>query len=138
MRMEVMLEVGTNGSVGLGSTLLPPKYGKDVLLIFYPAVISSSVDGVESDKGTICSISWQICQHTTVPVDHDKNIVGLLTGSFEVEYPTCETPHQASMFINQFMDIKSDFPPGEFQALGWAILRTSIGGPRWWSSSLKI
>jgi len=47
-------------------------------------------------------------------MDYDKNIVRLLLGSFEVEYPTDETPHQASMFINQFMDVKGDFPPGEF------------------------
>ena len=56
----------------------------------------------------------QICQHRTVPVDHEKNAVGLLPGSLEVEYPAGEIPHQASMFINQFMDVKGDFLPGEF------------------------
>jgi len=35
------------------------------------------------------------------------------------EYPVGETPDQAYIFINQFMDIKGDFPKGEFLALGW-------------------
>jgi len=56
----------------------------------------------------------QIFHHTTVLVDHDKNIVGLLPGSLEAEYPVGETPHQASMFINQFMDVEGDFPKSEF------------------------
>jgi len=71
----------------------------------------------------------QIYQHTIVPVDHDKNVVGLLPCSLEVEYPTGETPHQASMFINQFMDVKGDFPLGEFRALGWV----HSSDKYWWS-----
>jgi len=80
----------------------------------------------------------EICQHMTVPVDHDKNVVRLLSGSLEVEYLAGETPHQASMFISQFMDVKGDFPPGEFRALGWVHSSISIGGLGWWASSLKI
>ena len=56
----------------------------------------------------------QICEHTAILVEHDKNVVGLLPGSLEVKYPTCVTPYQASMFISQIMDVKGDFPPGEF------------------------
>ena len=61
----------------------------------------------------------QIFHHTIVPMDHDKNIVGLFSGSLDAEFPVGETLHQASMFINQFLDVKGDFPPSEFRALGW-------------------
>jgi len=43
----------------------------------------------------------QISQHTTVLADHDRNIIGLLPSSSEVEYHIGETSHQAAMFINQ-------------------------------------
>jgi len=33
------------------------------------------------------------------------------------------------MFINQFMDVKGDFPPGEFRALGWV----NSSDKYWWS-----
>jgi len=59
----------------------------------------------------------QIFHHTAVSVDHDKNVIRLLSGSLEVEYPAGETLHQALMFINQFMDVKGDFPPLVFRAL---------------------
>jgi len=52
----------------------------------------------------------QIFHHTAVPVDHDKNVVGLLLDSLEVEHPVGQTPGQVSMFINQFMDVEGDFP----------------------------
>ena len=71
----------------------------------------------------------QIFHHMAVPVDHDKNVVGLLPSSSEAEYPVGETPHLASMFINQFMDVKSDFPPGEFRALRWV----HSSDKYWWS-----
>ena len=48
---------------------------------------------------------------------------------WEREYPVGETPHQASIFINQFMDVKGDFPKGEFQALGWV----HSSDKYWWS-----
>ena len=55
--------------------------------------------------------------------------MSLLSGSLEVEYPAGETPHQASMFINQFMNVKGDFPLGEFRALGWV----HSSDKYWWS-----
>ena len=51
-------------------------------------------------------------------MDHEKNIVKLLSGSLDAEYPVCEIPRQASMFISQFMDVEGDFPKGEFRVLG--------------------
>ena len=60
----------------------------------------------------------QIFHHMVIPVDHDKNVVGLLPGSLGAEYPIGETLPQASIFINKFMDVKGDFLKGEFRALG--------------------
>ena len=71
----------------------------------------------------------QILHHTTLPVHHDKNVVGLLSGSLGVEYLVGKTLHKASMFINQFMDVKGDSPKGEFRALGWV----HSSGKYWWS-----
>ena len=71
----------------------------------------------------------QIFDHMTVPVDHDKKIIGLLPGSSETEYPASETPHQASTFMNQFMEVKGDLPLGEFRALGWV----HSSDKYWWS-----
>jgi len=76
----------------------------------------------------------QISHHTIIPVDHDKNVVGLLSGSFWMEFPVGETPHQASMFINQFMDVKGDFPKGEFRALGWV----HSSDKYWWSKMVDF
>ena len=56
----------------------------------------------------------QILHHTAVPVDLDKDVIGLMLVSLEAEYPASETPCQVTIFINQFMDIKGDFPPSKF------------------------
>jgi len=61
----------------------------------------------------------RISHHTTIPVGYGRNIVGLLPSSLKAEFLIGETPRQATMFINQFMAIKGDFPKGEFRALGW-------------------
>ena len=80
----------------------------------------------------------QIFYHTTVSVNHDKNIVELLLGSLEAEYPVSETSSQASMFINQFIDVEGDFCKAESRVLGWVYSSDKY----WWSrmigSSLKI
>ena len=107
--------VVTNGSVGLGSiTSFTPDMERIFSLSFIqPLCLHRLIEWDLTEEQSKASLG-QIYQHTIVPVDHDKNVVGLLPCSLEVEYPTGETPHQASMFINQFMDVKGDFPPGEF------------------------
>jgi len=74
------------------------------------------------------SLGW-ISHHTTVPLGYDRNVVGQLPSSLKTEYPIGETPHQATMFINQFMTVKGDFPKGEFRALGWV----HSSDKYWWS-----
>ena len=61
-------------------------------------------------------------------MDHDKNVVGLLLDSLEVEHPVGQTPGQVSMFINQFMDVEGDFPEGDSECWDGSIPRTSTGG----------
>ena len=56
----------------------------------------------------------QISHHTVVLADHDRNVIGLLLSSYEAECPAGETPHQAAMFINQFMAVNGAFPKGDF------------------------
>ena len=56
----------------------------------------------------------RISHQTIVLVDHDRNVVELLSGSLKAEYPVGETPHQAAIFINQFMTVKGDFPKDVF------------------------
>ena len=71
----------------------------------------------------------RISHYTIVPTGHDRNVIGLLPGLLKAEYLVGETPHQAAMFINQFMVVKGDFPKGEFQALGWV----HSSDKYWWS-----
>ena len=71
----------------------------------------------------------RISHHIVVLAGHDKNVVRLLPGSLKAEYPEGETPHQAPMFINQFMVMKGNFPRGEFRALGWVHSLDKY----WWS-----
>jgi len=80
----------------------------------------------------------RISHHTAVSAGHDRNITGLLPGSLKVEYPEGETLHRATMFINQFMAVKGNFPKASFRCWDGSILRTNISGPGWWASSLKM
>ena len=83
------------------------------------------------------SFGW-ISHHTTIPVGHDRNVVGLLPGSLKVEYPICETLHQATMFINQFIVVKRVISrkanSGHWDGF---IHLTNISGQGWWASFLK-
>jgi len=42
----------------------------------------------------------RIFHHTAALTGHDRNVVGLLSGSLKAEYPKGGTPHQEAMFIN--------------------------------------
>jgi len=73
-----------------------------------------------------------------VPVDHDKNIVRLFSGSLEAEFPVGETPIKRLCSLTNLWMLRVTSQKASFERWDGFILRTSIGGPRWWASSLKI
>ena len=96
------------------ASLLSSRHGKDVFLVVHPIMsLHRLMEWNLTEEQFEVSVE-QISHHMAILVDHDKNVVELLPGSLGAEYPIGETPRQASMFINQFMDVKGDFLKGKF------------------------
>ena len=52
----------------------------------------------------------KIGANTAYPAGHGREVIGLQPGLVISEYLTGETPQRASTFINQFIDVKGNFP----------------------------
>ena len=109
----------TNGFVRSENVIFPPGHGEGVFLLSIQSMSLHRTMESELTKDQSGVSLERISHHTAIPAGHGRNVVGLLPGSLKVEYPIGETPHQAAMFINQFITIKGYFPKGKFRALGW-------------------
>ena len=50
------------------------------------------------------------------------------------EFPTCETPKQATTFISRFKEMKGEFSQSDFRAPGWVYSMTTS----WWVKMVSL
>jgi len=67
------------------------------------------------------------------PTGHEKDVFELYPRLVRAEYPTGETPHLATTFINQFLKVRGDFPT-DFRPLGWV----HSTDKSWWGRMLAL
>ena len=63
-------------------------------------------------------VSHRLGAKEAYPAGHGKDLFSLFLGLVRHEYPKEETSQLVATFINQFLNVRGDFPV-DFHQLGW-------------------
>jgi len=91
----------------------------DVSIVILAVPISLSVHGLGFGQAQSSIAIGRISSRIAFPVGHSREILELLSVLMKQEFPTSETPKQATIFISRFMEVKGEFSQSDFRTPGW-------------------
>ena len=99
-----------NGFVKLRTEVLSPQHGADVSLVIFVTHVCTPTEDWEMAYSLSGISLGKIGANAAYPASHGREVIRLQSGLVKAEYLTGETPQRASTFINQFIDVKGNFP----------------------------